>query len=120
MSTEKKQRDIDILISKIMRFGVMTSAVITGIGLFLFLVTGESGYSGEEFPHTIDEIALGLVACKPYAIILLGILCLIFTPIMRVASSIFIFWKEKDFIYVGITSLVLTILIVSMLLGKVG
>lgn len=85
----------------------------------MLLITGKSGYPGDSYPYTISGLISGIIAFKSYAIILLGLLFLLLTPIMRVVMSVFIFWQEKDYTYVKITLLVLMILIAGMLLGKV-
>ena len=117
MNNESK--NINHTFSKILLIGVTISASIIGIGLLLFLTTGKSGYSGESYPYTLAGLFSGLFELKSYAIILLGLLFLLFTPILRVVMSVFIFWQEKDYTYVKITLLVLFVLIAGMLLGKV-
>lgn len=111
--------EIEIIISKFLRFGVMLSAVIILIGLVMFLITGNSGYIGDYFPSNPGEILTGLVQLKAYAIILTGLMLLILTPVFRVGVSIIVFLKEKDSLYVKITAAVFTILLVSFILGKV-
>jgi uncharacterized membrane protein len=44
----------------------------------------ESGYNGDYFPKTPTEIFNGVVLLKPYAIILLGLIILILTPVFGV------------------------------------
>lgn len=116
---ESKIEEMEIIISNFLRAGVVTSAVIVFIGLLMFLITGNSGYSGNYFPTTPSEILKGLILFKSYAIILFGLMILILTPVFRVGVSILVFIREKDFLYVKITSLVFFILIISFLLGKV-
>ena len=110
--------DTEILISKALRIGVVLSASIIGLGLLLFIVTGNSGYPGSSFPTSPIKILKGLAGFKPYAVIMTGLLVLILTPVFRVGISIITFVKEKDYLYVAITSIVFIILIVSLLLGK--
>lgn len=119
MKEESKIEDIEIIISKFLRAGVLLSAVIVAIGLVIFLVTGKSGYNGDYFPKTPKEIFVGLMALKSYSIILTGLIVLILTPVFRVGVSIIVFIKEGDKLYAKITSLVFVILIISFLLGKV-
>ena len=114
-----KIEEMEVLISNFLRIGVVSSAIIVSVGLLMFLVTGDSGYTGNYFPSTPAEIYKGLLLLKPYAIILTGLIVLILTPVFRVGVSILVFIKEKDFLYVKITSIVFIILIVSFLLGKV-
>ncbi len=111
--------DTEIYISKALKAGVFISAAIIGLGLIMFIITGYSGYPGSSFPTSLTEIIKGLLLFKPYAVILTGLLILILTPVFRVGISIMTFLKEKDYLYVIITSLVLIILVISFLLGKV-
>lgn len=111
--------NMEIVISRFLRIGVMLSAIVISIGLLMFLISGNSGYASNYFPTTPSEIFNGLLLLKPYAIILAGLIILILTPVFRVGVSILVFIKEKDFLYVKITSLVFLILIISFVLGKV-
>ncbi len=125
------------IISWILRVGVLTSALLIALGVVLLLVTGDTGYSSSslsitgleglvqynqnrsgEFPTTPGDVLAGVAQFKPYAFIALGLLLLIATPVLRVATSVVIFLLERDYAYVFITLIVLLILIVSFLLGK--
>lgn len=121
---EKQQSDdgierAELIIAKSLKIGVLLSSFIIGIGLILFLITGQSGYPQDAYPTDFSAILQGLIAMKSYAIILTGLFLLILTPVFRVGISILIFLKEKDRLYVFITTLVFTILIISFLLGKI-
>lgn len=114
----KNIEDAEIWISKTLRVGVVLSAVITGLGLILFVLTGNSGYPGESFPTSLAEILKGLFAFKPYAVMLSGLFVLILTPVLRVGVSIITFLKEMDYLYAAITATVFVILIISFFVGK--
>lgn len=111
--------DIELIISKCLKIGVLASAAVIATGLALFLITGTGGYPDNSFPTDPLVILQGVAALKPYAVILAGLFILILTPVFRVGVSIIVFLKEKDHMYVKITAVVLAILIVSFLLGKV-
>jgi uncharacterized membrane protein len=49
-----------------------------------------------------------------------GLLLLIATPVMRVAFSVLVFVYQHDRVFVVITSIVLTLLLVSFVLGRGG
>ena len=119
MMKDSKIDEIEIIISKSLRAGVALSAIIIFIGLLMFLISGNSGYIGNYYPTTPTEIIKGILLLKPYAIILTGLLSLILTPVFRVGVSIIVFFKEKDYLYVKITTVVFIILIISYVLGKV-
>ncbi|AST05027.1 hypothetical protein BT10792_30845 (plasmid) [Bacillus thuringiensis] len=112
--------NVEILISKILRVGVLISGTCITIGLIIFLITGESGYPGDAYPTTLSAIWSGVLAGKAYAIILLSLFLLILTPVFRVGVSLITFWIEKDTLYVIITGIVFTILMISFALGKAG
>lgn len=117
--SESKIEEVELVISRSLQVGVILSAAIMLTGFIMYLVTGNSGYAGNTFPTSLQVIFAGLLALKPYAIILTGLLILILTPVFRVGISILVFMKEKDYLYVKITAVVFAILIVSFVLGKV-
>lgn len=120
MAKSNKVEEMEIIISNVLKFGVLLSAVIIFIGLCMFLITGKSGYTGTYYPITPSEILKGLLSLKSYSIIMTGLLVLILTPVFRVGVSIIVFFQEKDFLYVKITSLVFIILLISFILGTLN
>jgi len=62
----------------------------------------------------------GVRRLDPAAIISLGLLLMILTPVTRVAVSIYAFSRERDWKYVAITAFVLAVLVASFFLGKAG
>ena len=111
------------LIGWVLRGGVILSASIILIG-FLMLPLRPGGLSVQRFlsfPQTLGQVWAGLLTLHPQAIITLGLLLLIATPIMRVAVSIVVFALEGDRRFVVITVLVLAILLLSNFLpGSIG
>lgn len=116
-STRKEMLEVELVIGKIMRIGVLFSAAVMILGFAMFLITGNSGYPATSFPTTLPAIWQGLISFKPYAYMMAGIYLLILTPVLRVVISIYAFYQEKDMLYVKITSLVLLILIISVIVG---
>lgn len=96
--------------------GVLISAAIILLGVIL-LPFRPGGFSAQRlltFPQNLGEVGAGLLVLRPQAVITLGLLLLIATPVMRVAVSIVVFLLEKDRKFVVITLLVLAILLFSM------
>ena len=113
---------MEIWISHVLRFGVISAAAIILFGLVVFvLVMPSSGptsvhqllHSGEVSvtPHGIFR---GVVKGDATSLIQLGVLALILTPVMRVAMSIALFSAERDGIFVLITSIVLAVLVAGL------
>jgi uncharacterized membrane protein YfcA/uncharacterized membrane protein len=127
VSTESKQNPVNalnshkpsgmaIVIGWILQVGVILSAAIITLGLLL-LPTRPGGLSPQRlsnFPQTLDQIWSGLLILRPQALIALGLLLLIATPVIRVAASIVAFALERDRKYMIITSIVLIILLFSI------
>ena len=110
---------MELWLAKLLKLGVLFSAAVIALGVFLFLFTGQSGYADGVFPTSPGEIWAGLLVLKPFAVMLTGLFLLILTPILRVGRSILLFWRQGDRLYVVITASVFLILIISLFLGKV-
>lgn len=121
---ERLLRQAELMISHVLRGGVLLSAAVVLVGVILFYFRYFSaagpGVSTAAFPHTLASVSQGLMQGDPQAIIALGLLLLLATPVLRVAVSIVAFGLERDWRYVVITSIVLLILLISFLLGKGG
>ena len=122
---------VEILISWLLRVGVVTSLSMIVIGLLLMFIHHPSYLismmdlqrltsPGAAFPHTLREVVDGLLVGRGQAVVAVGLLVLIVTPIMRVTVSIIGFALQRDRAFVLITSVVLTILIISFVLGKIN
>ncbi|MBO0792790.1 MAG: DUF1634 domain-containing protein [Ktedonobacteraceae bacterium] len=113
--------DISAIIGGVLQGGVLLSAAIIVAGVLLALLKGTLASSQlHSFPQSFGQIWTGLLILQPQAIIMLGVLLLIATPVLRVAISILAFALEQDMKFVLITSAVLIILLVGFLLGKGG
>ncbi|HLJ36238.1 MAG TPA: TSUP family transporter [Ktedonobacteraceae bacterium] len=96
--------------------GVVISAAVILLGVIL-LPFRPGGFSAQRlltFPQNLGAVWTGLPTLQPQAVITLGLLLLIATPVMRVAVSIAVFLLEKDRKFVMITLLVLAILLFSL------
>ena len=115
---------IEAVIGNLLRTGVLMAAFVVLVGGILYL--GQHGLSSVDFRvfhgetgelNSIAGIVQGAVALHPLAIIQLGLLLLIATPIARVFFSVFAFALQRDFLYLVVTLIVLSALLYS-LLGK--
>ncbi|AKP67625.1 DUF1634 domain-containing protein [Companilactobacillus ginsenosidimutans] len=115
-----EMRDVELIIGKILRVGVIVSAAVIVIGILLYFFNGGAGYPNGEWPRRFGVMFQGIAQGKSYAVIMLGIFLLILTPVLRVVVSIYAFAKEHDRLYVYITTAVLIILIFAMIFGYNG
>ena len=112
---------MELLISKLLRRGVIITSFIVCIGAAIFLYK-EGGvkpnygaFKGEpaKFKNIFQILASTLVP-SGRGIIETGVLLLISIPVLRVAVSVVSFAKEKDRTYVLVTLVVLFFLLFSL------
>jgi uncharacterized membrane protein len=111
----------EVMMGRLLRFGVIFAAAWVLAGGIHYLIQsagarpdykvfhGEPG--GLRYPREIIREAIELDA---RGLIQLGLLLLIATPVARVAFSVIGFALEKDWMYVGITLIVLALLVYSL------
>ncbi|MGH9561724.1 MAG: DUF1634 domain-containing protein, partial [Terracidiphilus sp.] len=112
---------IDQIIGVLLRSGVILSATVVFIGAIFYLRRYglEPGhyavFHGEpnELSH-VFAIVRDAFAGHPRGIIQLGLLLLIATPVARVIFTVFAFAYERDWTYVVITLVVLSLLLYSL------
>jgi len=120
-----------VLLSNVLRGGVLASlGVILAGTLVTFIRHPEYVSSPQElarltqpgaaFPNTLRDVVAGLAELRGSAIVMLGLLILIATPVARVAVSILVFLEERDRTYAAITSIVLLLLILSFVVGTLA
>ena len=127
---EERVRKVELLISNLLRTGVLASLVLV-VGGTVVTLTHHSEYlkPGVSFhrfvepsnavPHSLAGMAAGLKSFSGTSIVVLGILLLIATPVVRVGVSIFAFIYQRDRLYTLITATVFCLLLLSFVLGKV-
>jgi uncharacterized membrane protein len=114
-------RQVENVIGNLLRTGVLISALVVLLGGIVYLA-GHGHFPVEYRIFRGEPVALrqmkGILhqalALKGRGIIQLGLLLLIATPVARVGMSIIGFAAEKDWMYVGFASIVLTILLYSL------
>ncbi|GCL37832.1 MAG: DUF1634 domain-containing protein [Sphaerospermopsis kisseleviana] len=113
---------LENLLSNLLRYGVLIASSIVFIGGILHLINhGSEPAQYHIFRGTSPELCspigvfTAILSGSRRAIIQLGLLILIAVPVLRVLISFLTFLFLRQFIYVVITSLVLTSLIYSLL-----
>lgn len=125
MSKESKNffadKDIQLILGTLLRVGVISSMTVVFIGGLIYLFFNHSNLidydkfdPGKSGLSSIASIFSGLRSLDGAAIIQFGTLLLIFTPVARVVFSIFSFLIERDYLYVVIGLMVLSIILYSL------
>ena len=122
-------RNVELVISTLLRSGVVLSLAIVVAGLALSFAHHPDYWTshsmlkqittpGRVVPHSIRDVVRGVAELRGEAVIALGLLLLIATPVLRVAVSIAVFLLDRDWVFVAITTFVLAMLILSFFLGR--
>lgn len=105
------------LIAGVLRWGSYLSAALLFAGLVWALLTPETPLQlGRAIP--LRMLAPQLAAGNPYAVMQLGILLLLLTPLLRIAAAAVSFHAEGERRYTLVALVVLTIILVSLLLAR--
>lgn len=131
MSEKAPARIIESAISMILRAGVAISITIIAIGLAVTFAHHHDYFSSRpalgtlidaraNYTASLSSVIEGAREGRGQSIVMIGILVLIATPVIRVATSIALFAAERDGVYVAITSVVLALLILSFVIGAAG
>ncbi len=124
MSKNFTDTDLNRSVGNLLRLGVILSVTTSLVGFVKLFMEGfqmpkkykllDMGGSSEK---VWSQFWNTLCKGEGMAIIQLGILLLIFTPLMRIIFALIGYLKEKDYIYVLISSIVLAIMAISFFTG---
>ena len=112
---------VELFVGNLLRWGVILAASVTAVGglIFLFIHGGRkadySVFHGQpDALKSVPQVAINAYHLQPEALIQLGLLLLIVTPIARVALSLLAFIKQHDRTYILVTAIVLGVLLYSL------
>jgi uncharacterized membrane protein len=118
---------MEIWISYVLRIGVLTAGAVILVGVVMLLAGVGSrggvpgslhdilGGGGQSIAVSPRSIAHGVAHADSVAIIQLGVLLLILTPMTRVAMTVVLFVAQREPIFVAITTVVLAVLIIGLI-----
>ena len=128
--SDRSTRRVETGTAYILRAGVVLSLLLVLAGIGVEFARNPAVTSIEEFkrltaprasfPHSPGAVWSGLRHGRGQAIIALGLLLLIATPVVRVAASVATFLYQGDRAFALITGVVLALLLLSFYLGKAG
>jgi uncharacterized membrane protein len=126
MSTARwTDEKVDHFIGTILQAGVLASGILVLAGGILYAIhNGPAAVNYHVFQteraaiKSVRPILTGAIHLDGRAIIQLGILLLIATPVARVMFSVAAFGLQRDRLYVPITLIVLAILIYGLFGGR--
>lgn len=114
---------VELLLGKTLRIGVLTAAAVLIAGVILFFARERHDVSYSQALGRHEAITAltprmlwnGLEDGSARVVILLGILLLILTPVVRVAMTLLLFIKTRDWILFACAGFVLAVLLLGLL-----
>jgi uncharacterized membrane protein len=120
-SARWSDRAVEATMGVVLRVGVTLAALLVATGGFAYLVK-----TGHQVPHyrhfagvpaaltSPAAIVRGALALEPAALIALGLVVLILTPVARVAFALLAFAEQRDRLYVIFSLIVLSVLFIGL------
>ena len=112
---------LEQVIGRLLQIGVLISAFVVVVGGIALLIRHGDvpadfrSFRGEPSElSTLGGIIRGASRLDSHAIVQLGLVLLIATPVLRVSLTLIAFWWQRDRLYVCITAFVLTLLVYSL------
>ena len=112
------------IVSTVLRTGVLVATAVGVLGMgYDLAIHGGDRVSFRRFLGTpeadrhLPSILSNAVRLDPRALMMVALILLILTPIVRVIVSLFGFIKERDRVYVVVTTVVLLALVGSLAFG---
>ena len=120
-AAEAHDTRVETIVGTLLRWGVgISAACVLASGIWYLVANGAAPRDYRHFHpeahdlRTIGGVISDAVHLRGPSVIQFGLLLLIATPVARVVFTVFAFMEERDWMFVGITLLVLAILVFSL------
>jgi uncharacterized membrane protein len=122
LTKTSSEQQLENLLSNLLKYGVLIASAVVLLGGILYLIRHGAEpadykfFQGEPSKfRSPDGVVQAVLSGSSRGIIQLGLLLLIATPVLRVIVSLLTFIRQREFIYVIITSLVMASLTYSFI-----
>ncbi|MGH9526683.1 MAG: DUF1634 domain-containing protein [Terriglobales bacterium] len=109
------------IVYRVLMWGMFISTGLYIVGLFRALLSHQAVPLSADWVRTQMQWHIfwpNLLHLQASAILLLATVVLILTPVSRVVLSIYAFWVDHDRRYVGVTSIVFGVIVLTVLLSR--
>jgi uncharacterized membrane protein len=120
--TRMKDKNMEVIMGNLLRAGVLLSALVVAAGGIIFLLKhgGQTQHyrffeSEPKQLRNVKDIWSAAIKGRGQALIQLGLIILIATPVARIIFSIIGYFLEKDYLYMVITLVVLGVIFFSLI-----
>jgi uncharacterized membrane protein len=125
VARDPRDEHIEQIIGRLLQIGVLLAAAVVLIGGIMLLAHYGSlpanfrQFKGEDpLLKSVGSITHGVMTGNSRAIVQLGLVLLIATPVARVALTLGAFALQRDRLYVAVTTLVLAVLLYGLFWGR--
>jgi len=115
---------VEQIIGRLLQRGVLLAAIVVAVGGVALLARHGSApadfrsFEGESSAlRSLAGIVRGALRFDSHAVVQLGVVLLLATPVARVALTLWAFAVQRDRLYVAMTALVLALLLFSLVGG---
>jgi uncharacterized membrane protein len=115
----------EMRLSRVLRWGLAVSTVLILTGIVVSMVrhpefmTEASSLEPLLRPGVAVDVTESLMDAPGRGLVTAGLLVLMATPVLRVLASIITFGRQRDWLFLAITSMVLVLMLLSFGLGRV-
>lgn len=124
VARDRRDEQVEHVVGRLLQVGVLFAALVVIVGGALLLAQYGAGrpnfghFRGEESAlKSVGSIIHGVLRGDSRAIVQLGLVLLIATPVARVALTLGAFVLQRDRLYIAVTALVLTLLLYGLFWG---
>jgi uncharacterized membrane protein len=123
--TSKQDLSLEIAMGKMLRTGVIIAALVVLAGGILYLRQFHAAvpeyrqfHGAPAASQSIQAIVDGIRRLNGESLIAFGILLLIATPVTRVIFGVVGFSMQRDWMYAGVSTMVLAVLLLSFIVRR--
>jgi uncharacterized membrane protein len=117
--------EVEQLIGRLLQIGVLIAAAVVIVGAAMMLLqhgrtpVAFGSYTDSASPlQALGGIVRGAMSLESAAIVQLGLVLLIATPVLRVALTLVAFAIQRDRVYIVLTAVVLALLLYGLIWGR--
>ncbi len=108
------------LVSRALRGGTVLAVILVIIGMILVAFRGGPNLMTPSTTFSLVGLVSGVAHLAPFDFLLLGLLVLVLTPVSRVVISVALFSASGDRQFMWLTITVLTVLVLSVVVGVIA
>jgi uncharacterized membrane protein len=123
--TRWTDHEVEQVVGRLLQVGVLVAAAVVIAGAVPLLlhhggdvVSYRTFHAGASALQGVGGVVRGALALDSRAVVQLGLVLLIATPVARVALTLVAFVLQRDRLYVAITALVLALLLYGLVWGR--